>query len=41
MEIHEILGQKHTTQILDVFDYIMGHTNCNPWDWDVKAVPSE
>lgn len=25
----------------DVFDYIMGHTNCNPWDWDIKAVPSE
>ena len=83
MGIHEIMGRKHTTQILDVlnslgadwmkvedfyvselergakniltgqplvvpggggndvFDYIMGHTNCNPWDWDIKAVPSE
>ena len=25
----------------DVFDYIMNHTNCNPWDWDLKAVPAE
>lgn len=25
----------------DVFDYIMDHTNCNPWDWDLKAVPAE
>lgn len=25
----------------DVFDYIVNHTNCNPWDWDIKAVPAE
>lgn len=25
----------------DVFDYIMDHTNCNPWDWELKAVPQE
>lgn len=25
----------------DVFDYIMDHTNCNPWDWDLKKVPEE
>ena len=25
----------------DVFDYIMNHTNCNSWDWDIKAVPEE
>lgn len=23
----------------DVFDYIMEHTNCNPWDWDLRQVP--
>lgn len=23
----------------DVFEYILNHTNCNPWDWDIKAVP--
>lgn len=23
----------------DVFDYIMNHTNCDPWDWELKAVP--
>ena len=23
----------------DVFDYIMNHTNCNPWDWDLTKVP--
>lgn len=25
----------------DVFDYIMDHTDCNPWDWDLKKVPEE
>lgn len=25
----------------EVFDYIMDHTNCNPWDWDIKIVPLE
>lgn len=25
----------------DVFDYLMNHTNLNPWDWDIKAVPAE
>lgn len=25
----------------EVFDYIMNHTNCNPWDWDIKAIPAE
>ena len=25
----------------DVFDYIINHTNCNPWDWDMKTVPAE
>lgn len=24
----------------EVFDYIMDHTNCYPWDWkEIKAVP--
>ena len=23
----------------DVFEYILNHTNCAPWDWDIKAVP--
>lgn len=23
----------------DVFDYIMEHTNCYPWDWEIKSVP--
>ena len=23
----------------DVFNYIMNCTNCNPWDWDIKAIP--
>lgn len=21
-----------------LFDYIINHTNCNPWDWDTKAI---
>ena len=25
----------------DVFDYIMNHTNCNSWDWEIKSVPVE
>ena len=25
----------------DVFDYIINHTNCAPWDWDIKVVPAE
>ena len=25
----------------DVFEYIMQHTNCYPWDWDLQAVPQE
>lgn len=25
----------------DVFDYILDHTNMNPWDWDLKKVPSD
>lgn len=25
----------------DLFDYIINHTNCNPWDWDLKAIPAE
>lgn len=25
----------------DVFQYIVDHTNMNPWDWDIKAVPAE
>ena len=25
----------------EVFDYIMNHTNCNPWDWDITEVPAE
>lgn len=28
-------------KLSDVFDYIIEHTNCNPWDWDIKAVPIE
>ncbi len=23
----------------DVFEYILAHTNCNPWDWGIKTVP--
>lgn len=23
----------------ELFDYIMNHTNCAPWDWDLKAIP--
>lgn len=23
----------------DVFEYIMEHTNCNPWDWNLTEVP--
>ena len=23
----------------DVFEYIVNHTNMNPWDWDIKEVP--
>lgn len=23
----------------DVFDYIIDHTNCNPWDWNLTEVP--
>lgn len=23
----------------DLFDYIMAHTNCNPWDWNLKEIP--
>lgn len=26
----------------EVFDYIMDHTNCYPWDWkEIKEVPAE
>ena len=25
----------------DVFEYILNHTNCAPWDWDLKEVPQE
>lgn len=26
----------------EVFEYIMNHTNCNPWDWkEIKTVPAE
>ena len=26
----------------EVFEYIMEHTNCNPWDWkEINAVPEE
>lgn len=25
----------------EVFDYIMNHTNCNPCDLDIKAIPAE
>ena len=24
-----------------VYDYIVNHTNMAPWDWDLKAVPTE
>lgn len=26
-------------KLADVFDYIMEHTNCNPWDWNLTEVP--
>lgn len=26
-------------KLADVFEYILNHTNCNPWDWDLKDVP--
>lgn len=22
-----------------IFDYILNHTNCYPWDWDIKTLP--
>lgn len=26
----------------EVFEYIMNHTDCNPWDWkEINAVPAE
>lgn len=25
----------------DVFEYILNHTNCAPWDWDLKEIPQE
>lgn len=25
----------------NLFDYIMKHTNCNPWDWKLKKIPAE
>lgn len=25
----------------DVFEYILNHTNCNPWDWDLSKVPND
>lgn len=24
----------------DVFEYILEHTNMNPWDWDLTNVPA-
>lgn len=24
----------------DVFEYILAHTNMNPWDWDLTNVPA-
>lgn len=23
----------------DVFEYIMAHTDCHTWDWDIENVP--
>lgn len=23
----------------EVFEYIMNHTDCAPWDWEIKSVP--
>lgn len=25
----------------DVFEYILNHTDCAPWDWDLKEIPQE
>lgn len=25
----------------DVFEYIINHTNCEPWDWELKEVPQD
>lgn len=25
----------------DVFEYILNHTNCYPWDWDINTVPEQ
>lgn len=25
----------------DIFDYIVNHTNCNPWDWSLRSIPQE
>lgn len=25
----------------DVFDYIMEHTDCYPWDWKIRKVPEK
>ena len=24
-----------------LFEYILNHTNCAPWDWDLKEIPQE
>ena len=42
--IHDLRANGYTVnekkvKTSDVFNYIMNHTNCNPWDWDIKAVP--
>lgn len=23
----------------DLFDYIINHTDCSPWDWDLRKIP--
>ena len=28
-------------KLKEIFDYIMAHTDCNPWDWEITAIPSE
>ena len=42
--IHDLRANKVNPKKVkqaDVFEYILNHTNCAPWDWDLKEVPQE
>ena len=44
--IHDLRANGYTVNPIkvktkEVFEYIMNHTNCNPWDWkEINAVPT-